>query len=94
MKANPRKSQFMVLGVNNIAPFRLNINGKTIPSSNEVKLLGITIDKELKFKKHIEDLREKASFKFHALMRRRGYLTVEKSRFLANVFIDSLITLL
>ena len=33
-----------------MAPFRLNVNDKIIPCSNEVKLLGITIDNELKFK--------------------------------------------
>ena len=50
VKANPGKFQFMVLGVTNIVPFILNINGKIIPSSNEVKLLGISIDNQLKFK--------------------------------------------
>ena len=89
MKANPGKFQFMVLGVKNILHFTINVNGKIIPRSNEVKLLGITIDNELKFKKHIEDLCKKASYKLHALRRIRGYLTVEKARILANAFIDS-----
>ena len=53
MKTNPGKFQFMVLEVKNIAPFRLNAKDKIIPCSNEVKLLGITIDNELKFEKHI-----------------------------------------
>ena len=52
-------------------------------------MLGITIDNELKFKKHIKDLCKKASYKLHALRRIRGYLTVEKARILANSFIDS-----
>ena len=73
IKTNLGKLQFMVLGAKNIAPFRLNVNGKIIPCSNEVKLLGITIDNELKFKKHIEDLCKKASYKLHALRRIRGY---------------------
>ena len=63
MRTNPDKFQFMVLGVKNIASFRLNVNCKIIPCSNEVKLLGITIDTELKFKKHIEDLCKKAFYK-------------------------------
>ena len=88
MKTNLGKFQFMVLGVKNIAPFRLNVNGK-IPCSNEVKLLGMTIDNQLKFKKHIEDIYKKASDKLHALKRIRGYLTVEKTRILYNAFIDS-----
>ena len=89
MKANPGKFQFIVLGVKNIAPFRLNVNGKIIPRSNEVKLLGITVDNELKFKNHIEDLCKKASCKLHALRRIRGCLTVGKARILANAFIYS-----
>ena len=89
MKANPGKFQFMLLGVKNIVHLTINVNGKIIPCSNEVKLLGITIDNELKFKKHIEDLCKKASYKLHALRRIRGYLTVEKARILANAFIDS-----
>ena len=80
MKANPGKFQFMFLEVKNIALFSLNVNGKIIPCSNEVKLLGITIDNRLKFKKHIEELCKKASHKLHALRRIRGYLTVEKAR--------------
>ena len=58
----------------------MNVNGQTIPFSNEVKLLGITTDNELKFKNHIEDLCKKASYKLHVLRRIRGYLTVEKAR--------------
>ena len=38
-KTNPGKFQFMILGAGNIAPFRLNVNCKIIPCSNEVKLL-------------------------------------------------------
>ena len=49
MKTNPGKFQFIVLGVKNVTPFRLNVNGKIIACSNAVKLLGKTIDNELKF---------------------------------------------
>ena len=89
MTTNPSKFHFMFLGVKNIASFRLNVNGKIIPCSNEVKLLGITIDNELIFKKHIEDLCKRASYKLHALKRIRGSLTVEKAKILAHAFIDS-----
>ena len=52
-------------------------------------MLGITIDNELIFKKHIEDLCKRASYKLHALKRIRGSLTVEKAKILAHAFIDS-----
>ena len=82
MKADPGKFLFMVLGVKNIVHFTINVNGKIIQCSSKVKLLGITFENELKFKKHIEDLRKKASYKLHALRRIRRYLTVEKARYL------------
>ena len=50
-KINPGKLQFLVQGANKIDCFNLNVAGKVISSSSEVKLLGITIDYELKFKK-------------------------------------------
>ena len=89
MKGNPGKFQFPVLGVKNIVQYTINVNGKIIACSNEVKLLGITIDNELKFEKHVDDHFQKASYKLHALRRIGGYLTVEKARILADAFIDS-----
>ena len=72
IKTNLGKFQFIVLGVKNIAPFRLFVNGQIIPCSNEVKLLGITIDNELKFKKHIEDLVRKHIVNYMPFRRIRG----------------------
>ena len=57
----------MVLVANMNDCFNLNVAGKVIPSSSEVKLLGITIDYDLKFKKHINKLCTKLSYKLHAL---------------------------
>ena len=65
------------------------MTGEVVPSSSEVKLLGITIDYDLKFKKHINELCRKASYKLHALQRIRRYLSVDKAKLLANAFIDS-----
>ena len=60
LKAKPSKFQFMILDANKNDCFNLNVAGK-VPSSSDVKLLGITIDNELKFKKHINELCKKAS---------------------------------
>ena len=87
--ANPGNFLLMVLGANKNDCFNLNVARKVIPSSSEVKLLGITIDYDLKFKKHINKLYRKASYKFHALQRIRRYLSVDKAKLLANAFIDS-----
>ena len=89
LKTNPSKFQFMILEEKQNTPFALNINGKKINNSREIELLGIAIDNQLKFKKHIEKLCKKASFKIHALRRIRKFLTVEEARILVNVFINS-----
>ena len=77
----------MVLGANKNDCFNLNVAGKVILSSSEVKILGITIDYELKVKKHIIELCRKASYKLHALQRIKR--SVDKTRLLANAFVDS-----
>ena len=46
----------MVLGTKKDDSFVLNIDKNKIESSTEVILLGIKIDKQLKFKSHIEEL--------------------------------------
>ena len=51
--------------------------------------MGITIDKHLDFKKHIENLCWNANYKLHALRRMRKKLAVEKAKLLGNAFIDS-----
>ena len=61
LKANPGKFQFMVLGYKDERSFNIHINNVQIKNSNEVTLLGIKIDKNLTFKKHISELCRRAS---------------------------------
>ena len=89
LKTNPGKFQFMILGDKKNNTFVLNIHDKEIKNLSEVELLGITIDNQLKFKKHIENLCRKASYKLHALQRIRNFLTMENAKMLANAFINS-----
>ena len=56
----------------------LTIGPINVKGSDHVESLGITIDKHLDFKKHIENLCWNASYKLHALRRMRKYLAVEK----------------
>ena len=79
----------MVLGSKDERSFNIHINHVQIKNSNEVTLLGIKIDKNLTFKKHISELCRRASHKLHSLRRIRKYLTVEKAKLLANAFINS-----
>ena len=52
LKANPAKFQFMILGKKNHLKYSRKIGSITVKESDEVELLGITIDKVLNFRKH------------------------------------------
>ena len=87
--ANLEKFQFMILKKLLRSKYCLTIGLLNIKESDHVELLGITIDKHLDFKKHIENLCWNANYKLHALRGMRKNLAVEKAKLLGNVFIDS-----
>ena len=89
LKANLSKFQLMAVGNKEKRSFNTHINNNQTKNSNEVTLLGIKIDKNLTFKKHISELRRRASYKLHTLRRIRNYLTVEKAILLPNGFMNS-----
>ena len=52
----------------------MSFDGKTIKSSDKVELLGITLDKNINFKRHIQNICRKANNKTKALLRIRKFL--------------------
>ena len=89
MKANPEKFRFMILSKKSYQLQKISAITFTIDESDEVELLGMTIDKELNFSKHIDKLCCNAQYKLHALRQIRKYLSLEKTKMLGNAFIDS-----
>ena len=79
----------MILGKGARQTVILNINNIKIRESENVELLGLTIDNRLTFKDHINMLCRRANYELHALRRTRKYLTLEKSKLLYNAFINS-----
>ena len=57
--------------------------------NNTVKLLGVTIDKQLKFDTHVLNICSKAGRKLSALTRMATYLSFEKKRRLLKTFFES-----
>ena len=53
------------------------------------KLLGVTFDRKVSFKKHVEDLCKKANQKLHALACLTNYINPVKSEIVMNSFIRS-----
>ena len=88
LKSNAGKFQFMILNQKNHGRQPMVINSINVKESNEVILIGITIDNKLVFKKHIENFCKTAQYKFHALTRIRKYLTLDKTIHFGNTFIN------
>ena len=85
MKVNPEMLQFMILSKKSYQPQKLSVDTFTIDESDELELLGLTIDKELNFSKHFGKLCRNAQYKLHALRLIRKYLGLEKAKMLGNV---------
>ena len=68
MKANPDKLQALAIGKQSFAhKLVFELKGNRIECENDIKLLGVTIDYELKFHKHISDICKKASCQLNVL---------------------------
>ena len=65
------------------------INGISIRITEEVKLLGITIDSKLQFQSHVEAICNTANQKVKAFSRIVGYLQKHKVCLLYKTFIRS-----
>ena len=66
----------MILGDKSHQKHELKINSIKVEASDDVLLLGITIDKKLTFKQHVENLCcRKTRYKLHALRRITKFLT-------------------
>ena len=86
MKANPNKSH-LLLSTNEKTSAK--INDILIENSFSEKLLGVTIDSDLKFNSHLENICTKVSQKLHALTRISPYMSEQKKRTLVKSFITS-----
>ena len=86
MKVITGKSHFLISGSNKLT---VNIDGNVIESEDNQILLGITIDSNLSFNKHISNLCKKASTKLNALARISGYMDLPKRRVTMKLFITS-----
>ena len=87
MKLNAEKCEFLITG-HRFEHLWLNVGETQVWEKNQVKLLGITIDNELKFDDHITKICRKANSKLSALSRLARYLSMEQKKLLYMSFIE------
>ena len=88
LKLNDDKCLLIIFG-NKCSKATVAIRSSSIKESEYEKLLCITFDEKLSFRKHIEDLCQKANQKLHALARLSTYIDPLKLEILINSFIKS-----
>ena len=89
MVANPKIFQVMFLGLKQHQEFFLEIENKSIDVTRSVKLLGINVDDELKFDKHVKTMCQNVSRKISAFSRVVPYIDEKKGEILYHTFIMS-----
>ena len=87
LRANPDK--FHLLLSSSDENISINVDQYQIYNSQHEKLLGITIDNNMKFDEHVSMLCKKASQKLHALARVSTFMNLEQRRKIMNAFIAS-----
>ena len=90
MKAHLGKFQFTILGPSDGKCFIVETNANEIKNTNQFKLLGLTINRKLKFDAQIDKLCKTVRLKLHALCRIKKFITLEQVTLLANSFVNSL----
>ena len=88
MKLNPDKCHFLI-AANTHEHLWIKVGESLIWESPEEKLLGVTIDKNLKFNTHLSTICKKASQKVSALARVAKFLPFHRKRVLLKTFIES-----
>ena len=86
MKANTDKNHCLLSNKNNLT---VNIDENVLESEDNQVLVGITINSNLSFNKHIKNFCKKASAKLSALASILGYMNFPKCRIILNLFIIS-----
>ena len=88
MKLNEDKCHLIIFGGSK-EKVNIHVGEVQIEESDDEKLLGITLDKKLSFKKHVQALCKKASQKLHALTRISIYMEPDKLKLLMKAFVIS-----
>ena len=70
-------------------PISIKVKDCIIRNSDNEKLLGVTVDANVNFNCHLENILKKASKKIHVLARITPYMSIPKRKLLMNSFFTS-----
>ena len=87
--ANPDKFQCISLDRFGRPPISISVERNTIPSSDSIKVLAVTLDSNLHYDSHISNLCSKASVKINAMKRMGKYLNTDCRIAMYKSFISS-----
>ena len=79
----------MCIGKNVSDSELLNLNDLNLKNCKEVEILGITLDRNLNFKRHIKNICRKAGQKLSALLRISSHINIDKKTLLYKSIIKS-----
>ena len=86
MKANHDKCHLLM---STLTPISITVKDYIIENSDNEKLLGVTVDANLNFNCHLENILKKASKNVHVLARITPYMSIPKRKLLMNSFFTS-----
>ena len=88
MKLNTDKCHLLVAG-HKFEHTWVRVGPDKIWEDHSVKLLGVSIDNELKFDKHVLNIINKANSKLSALSRLTKFMTLQKKKKIYKAFVES-----
>ena len=89
MILNPENCYVMCIGKNVSDSELLNPNDLNLKNCKEVEILGITLHRNLNFKRHIKNICRKAGLKLSALLRISSHINTDKKTLLYKSIIKS-----
>ena len=89
LQLNADKCNLIVFGKPRPSSLTLTFNGEDLEECQQVKLLGITIDRNLSFTPHVNTLCKRANAKIAALGRISCFMPPEKRKYIVNSFVAS-----
>ena len=88
MKLNTDKCHLLVAGHKSEHTW-VRVGPDKIWEDHSVKLLGVSVDNELKFDKHVLNIINKANSKLSALSRLTKFMTLQKKKKIYKAFVES-----